>query len=249
MIIVNHQDSEIIVDILVMLLILEWIAKIMLVIIINIVDLFMLTLISRITYKWSFYLTRRFILTILEIMRCPRSQLLLLIRVTYECTFDIARRFSLFAMKIIEGWNKELERSFIRATNLNDQFVEEVFEELKYYLITLRHEGVKIVREKEEFPETCMFRVKELLFENIPDREWNNLEDSDLHKLAIYVEQMIDNEYENDKCGNTLCVLKQRFTCSRCKNTSYCSKECSVVYWPRHKRICKALRQIQSEVD
>ena len=30
---------------------------------------------------------------------------------------------------------------------------------------------------------------------------------------------------------------------------SYCSKECGVQYWPYHKKLCKALQEIASEVD
>ena len=123
-----------------------------------------------------------------------------------------------------------------------------MIEELKYFLITLRHEGVKIVKVQEDLPEECMDRVRELLFKNYPDRE-RNLLDSDIHKLANCVERMIVIENGKGLCGKTQCFLKRRFTCSKCNNTSYCSKECSVAYWPRHKRVCKALRQIQSEVD
>ena len=46
------------------------------------------------------------------------------------------------------------------------------------------------------------------------------------------------------KCGK-----KHKFTCSKSMKISYCSKECSVQYWPYHKKLCKALQEIASEVD
>ena len=75
MIIVNHHHSEIIGDILVMLLIIEMIAEIMLMIIGLIVEIFMLILVCRVSYKFSFYMTRRFILTLLIIMGRFKNEL------------------------------------------------------------------------------------------------------------------------------------------------------------------------------
>ena len=45
------------------------------------------------------------------------------------------------------------------------------------------------------------------------------------------------------------CKNQGKFTCSKCKKVSYCSKECSIQYWRYHKTICNAITEIASEVD
>ena len=48
---------------------------------------------------------------------------------------------------------------------------------------------------------------------------------------------------------NKICFERNKLTCSRCNKVSYCSKECSIKFWPYHKKLCKALHEIASEVD
>ena len=45
------------------------------------------------------------------------------------------------------------------------------------------------------------------------------------------------------------CKKRSKFTCSKCMKVSYCSKDCSIQYWRYHKKICKEIRDIASEVD
>jgi len=37
--------------------------------------------------------------------------------------------------------------------------------------------------------------------------------------------------------------------CSRCEGAQYCSKECQVVDWPRHKEYCDVRRKHQKELE
>eukprot|EP00092_Neocalanus_flemingeri_P072804 GFUD01089686.1.p1 GENE.GFUD01089686.1~~GFUD01089686.1.p1 ORF type:complete len:340 (+),score=72.61 GFUD01089686.1:71-1090(+) len=37
-------------------------------------------------------------------------------------------------------------------------------------------------------------------------------------------------------------------SCSRCKSINYCSKECQVSQWPKHKEICNIIKQIKKDV-
>ena len=77
--------------------------------------------------------------------------------------------------------------------------------------------------------------------------------------------KMVWNMFDSKYCSNThidlghkigrvtinlrKCEKKHKYTCSKCMKISYCSKECSVKYWPYHKKLCKALQEIASEVD
>jgi plasmid rolling circle replication initiator protein Rep len=38
-----------------------------------------------------------------------------------------------------------------------------------------------------------------------------------------------------------LCENKATYQCGKCKITRYCSKECQIEDWERHKKICKKL--------
>ena len=39
--------------------------------------------------------------------------------------------------------------------------------------------------------------------------------------------------------SHDLCIKKADFQCSRCKLVKYCSKECQVKHWPKHKHDCQ----------
>ena len=83
--------------------------------------------------------------------------------------------------------------------------------------------------------------------------------------LKAIEEEIVWNMFDRKYCSNThidlghkiggvtinvrKCEKKHQYTCSKCMKISYCSKECSVQYWPYHKKLCKALQEIASEVD
>ena len=83
--------------------------------------------------------------------------------------------------------------------------------------------------------------------------------------LKAIEEEIVWNMFDRKYCSNThidlghkiggvtvnvrKCEKKHKYTCSKCMKISYCSKECSVQYWPYHKKLCKALQEIASEVD
>lgn len=46
--------------------------------------------------------------------------------------------------------------------------------------------------------------------------------------------------YICDNCGHVDQDKRQLQRCSRCKGTFYCSRECQVAHWPKHKAACIA---------
>ena len=75
--------------------------------------------------------------------------------------------------------------------------------------------------------------------------DWSNFEE--VGNCANEAIPFLDLVQQRQAYGK--CKKKHKFTCSRCKKISYCSKECSVQFWPYHKKICKTLQDIASEVD
>ncbi len=80
---------------------------------------------------------------------------------------------------------------------------------------------------------------------------------ADMHTLVKFFRHRIpcsclDEKYEEVKkitkigfCFNPQCTLPDRMTersktmyCSRCRNATYCSRECQVSHWPEHKPDC-----------
>ena len=47
------------------------------------------------------------------------------------------------------------------------------------------------------------------------------------------------------KCGNICCKKDGIMICSRCKIIKYCSKECQVADWKRHKTECFKIPKIK----
>ena len=76
------------------------------------------------------------------------------------------------------------------------------------------------------------------------DIDWSNFEED-----GTCANEAIPFLLEQQCQSYRKCKKKHNFTCSKCMKISYCSKECSVQFWPYHKKICKTLQDIASEVD
>ncbi|CAK9824528.1 Protein vreteno [Anthophora retusa] len=63
--------------------------------------------------------------------------------------------------------------------------------------------------------------------------------------LYEYGKDMLQSAVEICK----ICSKKTKFTCERCYNTFYCSRNCQVKDWPRHKIECEALPSLVTAVQ
>ena len=91
---------------------------------------------------------------------------------------------------------------------------------------------------------------------------------ADLHTLVKFFRHRIpcsclDKMYEEVKhitkisiCGNPQCSIPRRKVdrsktkyCSRCRNVSYCSRECQEADWSRHKATCDEFVAMKAEFD
>ena len=90
--------------------------------------------------------------------------------------------------------------------------------------------------------------------------DWNKiveLYDGDEHTLVSFFRKRItctclDKKYKEVKsikkigfCDNTSCSLPGQkatrstmLSCTQCRKANYCSRECQVAHWPRHKEFC-----------
>ena len=57
--------------------------------------------------------------------------------------------------------------------------------------------------------------------------------------LCYQKNKIKDDKSEISGCNNYGCVNPGKLKCSRCKNASYCSKDCQVKSWGTHKLTCK----------
>ena len=100
---------------------------------------------------------------------------------------------------------------------------------------------------------------------------WPKLEDTykaDEHTLVNFFRRRIpcsclDEKYEEVKdipkighCYNRACSIPVRKVersktkyCSRCRNATYCSRECQVADWSRHKPTCDALAAMKAKFE
>ena len=138
--------------------------------------------------------------------------------------FDMPRK-SKVDMRVDSQIDK-LANDIVKAL-ANGLTLDEQFEELKSRLIILKHEGFRTAEDKtfreSYFQNAYQLGVNNVLNKCLPDQ---------LRILTVYIEKMIDMEFKDGLCARTDCDEKHRFTCSKCQSTSYCSKECSVTYWP-----------------
>lgn len=54
------------------------------------------------------------------------------------------------------------------------------------------------------------------------------------------------------ECANPGCEKRGQHRCSRCLTVAFCSRECSVIFWPQHQKFCEPARVRKnslSEVD
>lgn len=73
--------------------------------------------------------------------------------------------------------------------------------------------------------------------------------------LAHYKNDGTPYDFNADRCGNKICRNAQDelpegqrlMACSKCKETSYCSKECQKNHWGVHKKSCKTPEKRQEE--
>ena len=110
--------------------------------------------------------------------------------------------------------------------------------------------------------EEALFRsINRALKDTEKEIDWNMFESKRCANRAIaYIDSgdagvtsLGNKMYALDLSSQALnyksCKKEHKFTCSKCMKVSYCSKECSIQYWPYHKKLCKALQEIASEVD
>ena len=159
---------------------------------------------------------------------------------------------------LLEGTEDIAEEYLAKSTNrkLNEAFLE--LREDYMAQIMINHikrakteKGKKIIIEKfhQKMPE--IYSVEEMdmtiSMRKLVNRHVNRY-------LKSIDEEMVWNMFESKYCSNThidldheiqgvrinvrKCEKKHKYTCSKCMKISYCSKECSVQYWPYHKKLC-----------
>ena len=109
----------------------------------------------------------------------------------------------------------------------------------------------------------CYFEEFATLYSGEKDKpvgttKFTELIKSDEHTLVKYLRKRIpcsclDEKYKEVKsitktgiCSNSQCPLPDRFrversnmfSCARCGNANYCSRECQKIHWRRHKELC-----------
>ena len=76
-----------------------------------------------------------------------------------------------------------------------------------------------------------------------------------LQDLLLVVEVLLEEVPFPVGCSNTACVSMKGISentaagkaCAGCKVVRYCSRECQVVHWKSHKRLCKRLQEEQGK--
>jgi len=54
--------------------------------------------------------------------------------------------------------------------------------------------------------------------------------------MKLYSSEVFEDFMEDPKCGECGKLATQR--CSKCKNSWYCSRDCQLRQWKKHKPVC-----------
>lgn len=67
-----------------------------------------------------------------------------------------------------------------------------------------------------------------------------------LGKAAKRVQKDLKNIGIRDVCGNCGKQDENNLRCSGCRRAYYCSRECQVTHWPRHKAVCNSIKKLNA---
>ena len=173
-----------------------------------------------------------------------------------DLTIDLKEEYkNSLLIQHCRGDDKDPSRRLILQKYLKEKYASRFKEELsKESKKSIRFRG-GVSKDKEDvntyaedyFDEMCtpaFFRILETTI------NWNMFEKDGLcaNDALVYYKDYPELGYgpikQKERCKN-----KSKFTCSKCMKVSYCSKDCSIQYWQYHKKICKEIRKIASEVD
>ena len=131
---------------------------------------------------------------------------------------------------------------------LNYEFILEKTDRLfgiimDFYIETLSDEEIENINKLFKNKSFTMFemlnliRTKKTSLDEFIDKVGNNKRCVDTMAANGVDFQKIKNQY--GICN--FCKCDAKFQCGKCNTSRYCSKECQVSDWKRHKKICKSL--------
>ena len=65
--------------------------------------------------------------------------------------------------------------------------------------------------------------------------------------MKLYTSDVFEDFLEDPKCGECGEPATQR--CTACKNAWYCSRDCQLRQWKKHKAICKLITMNKEETQ
>jgi len=136
----------------------------------------------------------------------------------------------------------------IETISSNYEFILEKTDRLfsiimDFYIQSLSDKDIEKINKLFEHKSFTMFemlnliRTKKTPLDGFIDKVSNNKRCVDTMAANGVDFQKIKNQYEI--CN--FCKCDAKFQCGKCNTSRYCSKECQVSDWKRHRKICKSL--------
>lgn len=169
---------------------------------------------------------------------------------------ELARVKNILNNHIVERENREEEEEEKIKTILDDHAAEEhanyihKFDLDEYELRFRRKEKMKKKRNCEDI--YSAENVENYQGHLDLDTILSNIENKPPKSKSVSKGAVGAMVREPGQCANTRCNKRSQHRCSRCLAVSFCSTECSIQFWPQHRRFCQPVRTREnslSEVD
>jgi hypothetical protein len=164
----------------------------------------------------------------------------------------------------MEYTNEQLElvndmvNEFLSFNPISDQEMLETLNDMEGLIVTNSHKGYYIDKTtidktakdldmtNEDFILSwgafCLYLIKKGVLQNDNDYGLVSYSFNNNIKIVSTLSQTLDKKELKKlgkECGNVLCSNeKASKKCSVCKKICYCCKECQIVDWKRHKKLC-----------